>query len=356
MLQGCCQDDPVPTKSETDRLSSDPFEEETILSTHSNATKWTSGDDSPHSNLHHKAEVDWPVSDMFDLGTPSGGTPTILTTRHAEALQGGPSAERCCDLAVPVTADTFLTKDRDALRPGGGYAGKKELTFSEDPRLHCYAGDSDQDRGPTSSLALSERKSWNSIRPPPLTTSPFEIDPELLRGVELGKVISRGGALWKPPSPDAAVDLSEEVDALDSFISHAWVSPTFWKVLTLLIHFYLPLAAFLTLVALLVLVPLVAVADLPSVVCSPVKLQQIDFEGELCITPACSVLLPGVALLSLLLAPSMPAGMKPRKMVFLDSQCINQTDREMTARGVYSLRWVPETFPRVAGLVEPTLL
>lgn len=65
----------------------------------------------------------------------------------------------------------------------------------------------------------------------------FDVDAEILRGIELQKSLQRFGKLWRESPLDMKMeertglwDKSHPVDGYDVFLSHTWLTPGRWKV------------------------------------------------------------------------------------------------------------------------------
>lgn len=71
----------------------------------------------------------------------------------------------------------------------------------------------------------------------------FDVDPELLRGIELRQSLRRFGKLWRESPLDLQIqeraglwERSKPVQSYDVFLSHTWLTPGRWKVLALVIQ------------------------------------------------------------------------------------------------------------------------
>lgn len=65
----------------------------------------------------------------------------------------------------------------------------------------------------------------------------FDVDAEILRGIELQKSLQRFGKLWRESPLDMKMEertglwgKSQPVNGYDIFLSHTWLTPGRWKV------------------------------------------------------------------------------------------------------------------------------
>ena len=170
----------------------------------------------------------------------------------------------------------------------------------------------------------------------------FEVDTEILRGIELQKSLRRFGKLWRQSPLDLKVedrrglwDKSKPVHHYDIFLSHTWLTPGRWKVLALLLQsgwkhiwtvWFLCMSAMMTMGLL---------GWLPTAF--KWKAGTLGFWDDCPFGPWMLVTSLLSIILGMLTVPYAPAMCRQSSMCFLDVACIHQTDKELMARGVYGL-------------------
>ena len=170
----------------------------------------------------------------------------------------------------------------------------------------------------------------------------FDVDPELLRGIELRQSLRRFGKLWRESPLDLQIqeraglwERSKPVQSYDVFLSHTWLTPGRWKVLALVIQCGWKQIILVWCICISVLGIIVVVVE------PPMPFRYIS--GTLGFTTPCPFgpwMLSGsfvAMMLGLALVPYTPAICQKSSVCFLDVACIHQTDEDLMARGVYGL-------------------
>ena len=153
----------------------------------------------------------------------------------------------------------------------------------------------------------------------------LEIDTEIMRGANLRRTLRLCGKAWlRPPAQLSEADREElwrysaPVQSFDTFLSHTWLTPGRWKVLSLTIQSGWPvmLASWGTVTALLTVFCLTNVLPMPWT--------------------APWLLLSGFFALGfgMLISPFIPTS---DQIIFLDMFSIHQTNANLMERGVYGL-------------------
>ena len=125
---------------------------------------------------------------------------------------------------------------------------------------------------------------------------------------------------------------SQPAECLDVFLSHTWLTPGRWKVLSLMLQLgWRPmLVIWLLMMAVLPVMVKNELLPMPFIT----EQASLDFEGE---CPWFPWLLMSGALaliLGMLMVPYIPG---QRTMCFLDVACIHQVDPDLMKRGIYGL-------------------
>ena len=167
----------------------------------------------------------------------------------------------------------------------------------------------------------------------------MQLNEDLLRGVDLHQTLRQCGWMWrqKPKGMGSSSGArvyaySYKTDRLDMFISHAWQSPSWQKILSLLIHsgwrFMLKVwAASVSLSILLCLLDILP--DFYSI-----EIAIMDFEGTISLSTWVAI----TGLVSVLGAFLASPYFARRNLVcFMDIACIHQTDEALMQQGIYNL-------------------
>ena len=172
----------------------------------------------------------------------------------------------------------------------------------------------------------------------------FEVDAEILRGIDLKESLRSLGKLWRQSPLDLRIearsglwDKSRPVQGYDVFLSHTWLTPGKWKVLSLLLQSGWKQIWVIWFLSLSMILTLGLLGALPA----PFQWRSgtlgfvtyCPFGPWLLVTSFLSMVL------GLSLVPYTPAccGDTGGTMCFLDVACIHQTDHELMSRGVYGL-------------------
>mmetsp|Transcript_60167 Transcript_60167/g.134234 ORF Transcript_60167/g.134234 Transcript_60167/m.134234 type:complete len:522 (+) Transcript_60167:2-1567(+) len=170
----------------------------------------------------------------------------------------------------------------------------------------------------------------------------LEVDKEIIRGVSLRATLRQGGKLWRTspidmPAEDRAAlwDKSSPAEAFDVFLSHTWLTPGRWKVLSLLFQSGWEFILLTTGLATAVVFMFGACGLLPMPFTLKVEGVQ-DYSAELPNAPWMS----GAALLGtifgLFTSPYFLDGCQ-KTTCFLDVVSIHQSDHDLMERGIYGL-------------------
>ncbi|CAE6935694.1 GIP [Symbiodinium microadriaticum] len=169
-----------------------------------------------------------------------------------------------------------------------------------------------------------------------------EVDMAMVRGISLRKSLGRLGRVWRynpstwlPEDRLALYNLSAPARSFNVFLSHTWWTPGRWKFLSLSFQY-----GWCYVLALWILtVALTASLCLEDVLPMPMKYEaRIMGFTDVCpmgICVLCSSLLATV--LGLLSTPYWPRCFSFADTGFIDVTCINQVDKRLMERGVFSI-------------------
>ncbi|CAE7653713.1 Pus1 [Symbiodinium sp. CCMP2456] len=171
----------------------------------------------------------------------------------------------------------------------------------------------------------------------------LEVDAEIVRGIPLQASLRALGKLWRR-SP---VDLPEEarrglydhaapVEGFDVFLSHTWMSPGRYKVLSLLFQAGWKQAFLVQSLFVVAGIVLCLVRWLPLPFTLPAEFA--EYSHLICpFFPWCLVMGFVGSFIGLVLTPYLPALCGQHPVCFLDVVSIHQADQELMERGIYGL-------------------
>lgn len=165
----------------------------------------------------------------------------------------------------------------------------------------------------------------------------FEGCKHLLRGSRASSVLAGRGFIFKGSGGNARTfAMSQEVDMIDTFISHNWVTPRNKKFWALAFYFNFNFAALVSMVATTLLGFIFASGHGKSFVTYSAK--GGDGMASWPQGVECRCICAPIFFLMLAYGHSIQAGFGCRgSVVFLDKTCINQTDLEMQRQGIAKL-------------------
>lgn len=170
----------------------------------------------------------------------------------------------------------------------------------------------------------------------------FEVDADILRGIELEDSLRRLGKLWRESPLDLKIEdrtglweKSRPVQKYDVFLSHTWLTPGRWKVFSLLLQsgWKQMFAVWFFCISVVMTIGLLGWLPKPF-------LWRAGTLGFVTPTPFGPWMLATSffsMILGLSVVPYMPAWCRKSSVCFLDVACIHQTDKDLMARGVYGL-------------------
>mmetsp|Transcript_52537 Transcript_52537/g.162500 ORF Transcript_52537/g.162500 Transcript_52537/m.162500 type:complete len:623 (-) Transcript_52537:12-1880(-) len=192
---------------------------------------------------------------------------------------------------------------------------------------------------------------------------------EILRGVPLPRLLRRTTRPWRTgPGSLSARDkgrlwaLSEPVQEIDCFLSHAWQAPGWAKYIQLAIRSGCAKSTSRACAMLALLVFCLALLAVPST--NSYEDTILDWSGTMHTGMWCTLLVPPAALALLFCVPAFPKACARDPVVFLDVACICQTDDALRAAGIRALggflkhsrelhiMWSPEYFSRLWCVYE----
>jgi len=204
--------------------------------------------------------------------------------------------------------------------------------------------------------------------PSPSSTESI-IPQEILRGVPLPRLLRRTTRPWRTgPGSLSARDkgrlwaLSEPVQEIDCFLSHAWQAPGWAKYIQLAIRSGCAKSTSRACAMLALLVFCLALLAVPST--NSYEDTILDWSGTMHTGMWCTLLVPPAALALLFSVPAFPSACARDPVVFLDVACICQTDDGLRAAGIRALggflrhsrelhiMWSPEYFSRLWCVYE----
>lgn len=173
-----------------------------------------------------------------------------------------------------------------------------------------------------------------------LTMPQFEVDADIIRGIDLRDSLREMGKLWRRSPLDLKLEdraglweKSRPVEGYDVFLSHTWRTHGHWKVLALLLQsgWKQIWAVWFSCVALMMVAATCRLLPMPLrwVAGTLGFVTPTPFGPWMLITSFLSIIL------GIFLVPYLPC--RKSEVCFLDVVCIHQTDHELMARGVYGL-------------------
>ena len=164
-------------------------------------------------------------------------------------------------------------------------------------------------------------------------------DDEIARAVPLAHTLRWVGYLWRlnpnKMSQDQLLKLwqySKKASSFDAFVSHAWSTPGYQKLISLLLRFYWHYAVVAAIAASLVIMFMYRLDILPMTLWF--VSQDALFPRTIPCGPWGALFVFVVSISALLCAPLLPC---PAFDIFYDVTCIHQTDPEMRERGMYGI-------------------
>jgi len=170
----------------------------------------------------------------------------------------------------------------------------------------------------------------------------LEVDREIARGLSLRESLRQGGRLWLT----APADLSDKsraelwsrsrpVQHFDVFISHTWMTPGKWKLLSLLFHSGSQKVLVIWSTAVIAVLSLTILKILPT----PwlIEAHAMEFKAMCPVGPWIELASFVATLAGFIASPYLPSVQRPRDTCFLDVASIHQTDQRLMERGVYGI-------------------
>ena len=174
------------------------------------------------------------------------------------------------------------------------------------------------------------------------TLGHLEVDADIARGLSLQKSLRTGGRLWLTCPADLDKKAREElwnrshpVKHFDLFLSHTWMTPGKWKLLSLLLQS----GSHKTLFFWLVGVSLAAALSILDLVPLPWVISSFSFGFDRPMPVGPWILLASfvATTLGLFASPYFPRPSRQRDMCFLDLASIHQADAQLMERGIYGI-------------------
>jgi len=202
-------------------------------------------------------------------------------------------------------------------------------------RLHINRNDSVLS---LTALALDKATSDGGALGQPLISSEdlvtFEGCHDLLRGVELHRVLRRLGTIFKDSKgSQSTYDMSNVTTDIDQFLSHNWCVPWWKKFIALACYFNINLSIILTSMLVLVCSSLCILGSCPTVYPQNLKPFPSGYLLRVFAIPFFLFCLAFVRQLTGLLS----CGTFGNNMTFLDKVCINQVDPAIQKKGIEKL-------------------
>ena len=159
----------------------------------------------------------------------------------------------------------------------------------------------------------------------------LEVDMEIARGLSLRESLLQGGRLWLtcPVNLDkkSRAELwnrSRPVQQFDLFLSHTWMTPGKWKLLSLLLHSGSHKVLLIWSTAVIAATSLTILGRLPS----PwlVEVHAMEFKAICPVGPWIDLASFVATVFGLLVSPYVPNARRQHDICFLDVASIHQTD------------------------------
>ena len=159
----------------------------------------------------------------------------------------------------------------------------------------------------------------------------LEVDTEIARGLSLRESLRQGGRLWLT----APADLSDKsraelwsrsrpVEHFDVFLSHTWMTPGKWKLLSLLFHSGSQKVLVIWFIIVLAVLSLAILGVLPA----PwwIEAHAMEFKAMCPVGPWIELASFVATFAGFIAAPYLPSVLRPRDTCFLDVASIHQTE------------------------------